>query len=296
MSFAKDRRRLAVCLLVAVGVAVLAAATAGSAAPHRAAAARRLTALAALAKLPVKGRAPKTGYSRDQFGDGWASVDGCDERDRILQRDLTHKRIGSDGCRVLSGVLRDPYTGRTVRYVRGASEVDVDHVVALSDAWQKGAQRWSRYRRESFANDPLELIAVDASVNRAKGDGDAATWLPPRKAFRCAYVARQVAVKRRFGLWVTAAERNAIRRVLARCPNQRLPTGGLVPVFSTPAQPPVSKPPMSKPSPSKPAHVRVFQNCTEVRAAGLAPILRGTALYNANRKLDRDGDGVACEE
>ena len=185
-------------------------------------------ALTALAALPVKGRAPKTGYSREQFGEGWASVRGCDVRDRMLARDLVGKTFEPGGdCAVASGLLHDPYTATAIRYERGgASEVDIDHVVALSDAWQKGAQQWSDGKRRSFANDPLNLLSVDASANRAKGDGDAATWLPPNKRFRCTYVARQVAVKRRYGAWVTRAEHDAIARVLARCPGQRLPRSG----------------------------------------------------------------------
>ena len=262
--------------------------------PRRATAARDGTALAALAGLAVKGRAPKTGYSREQFGDGWASIAGCDTRDRILRRDLTRKRYESDGCRVSRGVLFDPYTGQVVRYVRGGgSEVDVDHVVALSDAWQKGAQPWSYRKRVTFANDPLELLAVGASVNRAKGDGDAATWLPPRRAFRCTYVARQIAVKRRYGLWVTAAERNAMRRVLASCPRQRLPAAAALPAPSISVAAP--SPPQQTAPVSRAGKVRVFKNCAAVRAAGLAPIRRGTALYDANEKLDRDKDGLACE-
>ena len=184
------------------------------------------TAAAALARLPVKGRAPKTGYSREQFGDGWIDIGGCDTRDRILTRDLTAKTY-LDDCRVESGTLADPYTGERVHYTRGgASEVDVDHVVALLDAWQKGAQQLAPATRVAFANDPLELLAVDSHTNRSKGDGDAATWLPPNKAFRCAYVSRQVAVKTKYKLWVTPAEKDAIGRVLATCPGQKLPKPG----------------------------------------------------------------------
>ena len=180
-------------------------------------------ALDALQALPIKGRAPKTGYARERFGDGWATVDGCDTRDLVLRRDLTRTRYAGD-CEVLSGRLRDPYTTRDIAFVRGgASEVDIDHVVALSDAWQKGAQSWTAKRREAFANDPLNLLSVDAAANRRKGDGDAATWLPPNKAFRCAYVARQVAVKHKYDAWVTQAEHDAIARILARCPGRRLP-------------------------------------------------------------------------
>lgn len=185
------------------------------------------SALAQLATLAVKGRAPKTGYDRSLFGQAWADVDrnGCDTRNDILRRDLTalEPPSGSHRCRVLSGMLHDPYTGRSVAFVRGqstSSQVQIDHVVALSDAWQKGAQKWSTPRRTSFANDPLNLLAVDGPTNQQKSDGDAATWLPPNKAFRCPYAARQVAVKARYGLWVTGAERDALVRILASCPGQ----------------------------------------------------------------------------
>ena len=187
--------------------------------------ARRGSALAAVSHLEVKGRAPKTGYSREQFGDGWASLDGCDTRDRILARDLRAKsfRSATRRCVVLSGRLADPYTSATIMFARGgASEVDIDHVVALGDAWQKGAARWPHAERVAFANDPLNLLAVDASANRQKGDGDTATWLPANKSFRCAYVARQVSVKLKYALSVTAAERDAMRRVLGKCPTQRV--------------------------------------------------------------------------
>ena len=187
----------------------------------------RGTALAVLTTLKVKGRAPRTGYDRDEFGSGWASVNGCDTRQRILVRDLRHETFEAGSrCDVHDGALADPYTATSIEFVRGgASEVDIDHVVALGDAWQKGAQQWTYARRVALANDPLNLLAADASANRQKGDGDAATWLPANKSFRCAYVARQIAVKRRYRAWVTAAERDAMRRVLTRCPDEPLPAG-----------------------------------------------------------------------
>lgn len=112
-----------------------------------------------------------------------------------------------------------------MKFVRGHSKVDIDHVVALSDAWQKGAQQWDRTKRTDLANDPLNLLAVDSSTNRSKGDGDTATWLPAYKPSRCPYVARQVAVKKKYALWVTGAEKDAMKRVLSGCPSQKLPTG-----------------------------------------------------------------------
>lgn len=175
--------------------------------------------------LPVKGRAPKTDYSRAQFGNGWAVRDGCDTRNVILHRDLKNVVVGED-CKVLSGTLQDPYTASTVEFKRGSGtsdDVQIDHVVALSDAWQKGAQQLSTAEREQLANDPLELLAVDGKTNQEKGAGDAATWLPPNKAFRCIYVARQIAVKAKYRLWVTQAEHTAIRQILGSCPGQRLP-------------------------------------------------------------------------
>ncbi|MFD4834350.1 HNH endonuclease family protein [Streptomyces uncialis] len=188
------------------------------------------SAVAAVDELAVKGRAPRTGYDRDRFGSPWVDTDsnGCGTRDDILRRDLTEVRSGGgDRCRVMSGTLaEDPYSGRDVAFRRGASRVDIDHVVALSDAWQKGAAKWDRGKRVAFANDPLNLLAVGSRPNRAKGDGDTATWLPPNKAYRCAYVARQVAVKRKYRLWVTVPERSAMRRVLDGCPSEPLPKGG----------------------------------------------------------------------
>lgn len=180
----------------------------------------------ALDKLEIKGRAPKTGYTRTQFGDGWTRTSGCDTRNIILNRDLTNVAVGQD-CKVQSGTLNDPYTGKTIAFKRGAGtsdDVQIDHVVALSDAWQKGAQALSPAEREALANDPLELLAVDGAANQAKSDGDAATWLPENKAFRCEYVSRQIAVKAKYRLWVTQAEYDAMKRVLQACPGQKLPT------------------------------------------------------------------------
>lgn len=175
--------------------------------------------------LLIKGRAPKTGYNRSQFGDAWTDDvnvagghNGCDTRDDILRRDLVD--VSSNGCIVFSGILNDPYTGTTVDFLRGegtSGEVQIDHMVALSDAWQKGAAQWDPARRQDFANDPRNLQATIGWINKQKGDADAATWLPPNKSYRCVYVARIVDVKHVYGLWVTQAEHDAIARVLDQC-------------------------------------------------------------------------------
>lgn len=185
-------------------------------------------AIDALRTLPVKGRAPKTGYSRAQFGHAWADEDhnGCDTRNDILRRDLqvTATKPGTHGCVVLAGTLQDPYSGDSMHFERGehSADVQIDHVVALSNAWQTGAFLLTPQKRQALANDPLNLLAVQGRLNQQKGDGDAATWLPPRKSIRCAYVSRQIAVKRRYGLWVTPPERDAMARILGTCPQQAL--------------------------------------------------------------------------
>jgi Protein of unknown function (DUF1524) len=191
---------------------------------------RSTDAVTVLATLPVKGRAPRTGYARDEFGPSWSDIDrnGCDQRNDVLARDMTGETFkpARRPCVVLTGTLRDPYTGRTISFVRGqgtSEAVQIDHVVALSDSWQKGAQRLPAATRLKLGNDPLNLLAVDGPTNQSKGDGDAATWLPPVTSYRCAYVARQVAVKAKYALWVTTAERDAIARILRGCPGQKLP-------------------------------------------------------------------------
>lgn len=178
----------------------------------------------ALESLEVKGRAPKTNYARAQFGDGWSTVNGCTTRNIILHRDLENSVVDEE-CRVVSGTLQDPYSGEVIQFSKEkSSEVQIDHVIALSDAWQKGAQNLSKETRMQLANDPLELLAVSEKQNQAKSDGDAATWLPKNKMFRCEYIARQIAVKKKYSLWVTEAEKSAMQAVLSGCPNQALPS------------------------------------------------------------------------
>ena len=194
--------------------------------PTQSASANEPTALAVLNQLEVKGRAPKTGYSRAAFTH-WSDLnrDGCDSRNEILKRDLTQIvfKTGTRDCKVMSGQLLDPFSGKTLIFSSSKSTVDIDHLVSLSNAWQTGAAYFDKKTRESLANDPLNLLAVDAKLNRQKGDGDAATWLPPLKSFRCEYVAIQVAVKAKYLLWITSAERDTILKVLDNCPGQLIP-------------------------------------------------------------------------
>ena len=178
-------------------------------------------AVEVLEKLAVKGRAPKTGYARTEFYNGWPTVEGCSLRQRIIRREFGESAV-LDGCTVVAGEFDEPYTGehQVFHDKTEVSKIQIDHVVALSDAWQKGAQYMDYSVRNELATDPLNLLAVDGSANQQKSDGDAATWLPSNKKFRCQYVARQVSVKYKYSLWVTEAEKEAIGRVLENCPNE----------------------------------------------------------------------------
>ena len=281
-------------------------------------------ALALLETLSIKGRAPKTGYDRDQFGTAWSDVDrnGCDTRNDMLKRDLNEEtfRAGTGNCLVLTGILDDPYTASSIDFLRGQKtswKVQIDHVVALSDAWQKGAQQLSAGQRLAFANDPINLQATDGPTNSSKGAGDAATWLPPNNSFRCEYVARQISVKSTYSLWVTQAEHDAMARILSNCADIMVPTNQKSPepvpepvapappppAPAAPAEPapvvpvvpivpvaPVVPPP---PPPAAPPAAVFYKNCTAARNAGAAPVRLGDAGYA--RHLDRDGDGVGCE-
>ncbi len=245
----------------------------------------RTTALAALAAVAVKGRAPRTGYDRDNFGAGWVDVDrnGCDTRNDILARDLTDVVLAQGGCRVTSGVATSPYTGETIPFLRGNDTsplVQIDHLVSLSNAWQTGAQQLSQEQRIALANDPINLLAVDQRSNGQKSDGDTATWLPANRSFRCSYVARQVSVKATYRLWVTKAEREAMRRVLTTCPDEKAVVSTLPITSAAPAEAPGRSP-------------QLYDTCAAARAAGAAPVRQGDPGYG--RHLDRDGDGVGCE-
>lgn len=251
----------------------------------------------------MKGRAPKTGYNRAEFGSGWGSITGCTTRDRVLRRDLTEVRVsvGSGECTIVGGKLRDPYTAEQITVTnKTVDEIDVDHVVALSDAWQKGAQHWSRARRVAFANDLLVLLATDQSVNAAKGDGDAATWLPPKRSTRCTYVARQISIKARYKLWITAAEKQAMARILATCPRQKTIGEAAAQKPKDPRVDAVDPRPAPRPKPKaapKPESRGLdprFDTCRDANAAGYSDYVRGQdAEYEWYD--DRDDDGIVCE-
>lgn len=184
--------------------------------------------LEAIKELPVKAAITQR-YHRQAFGKAWADENhnGCDTRNDILHRDLkdVETKPGTHHCVVLSGTILDPYTGRFIYFKRGpfSAKIQIDHVVALGNAWRSGAAQWNEKQRQEFANDPLNLLAVEGKANEDKSASSAAQWLPPNKGFRCAYVARQVAVKRKWHLWVSSQEKKAMLNVALSCPEQPLP-------------------------------------------------------------------------
>jgi hypothetical protein len=210
---------LAVVVALALGAATApsrAAPTSGSSVPRWV-----RTAVNRLAKLTVAPAGTMTGYSRAKFGRAWQDVDRnrCNTRDDILHRDLKPFTLkpGSD-CVVVSGDLDDPYTGKVIHFVRGvatSSTVQIDHVVALAAAWRTGAATWRAHRRLFYANDPDVLLAVDGPANNAKSDSDASEWVAPK--YSCRYVAQQLAIKKKYTLWLTQAEHDRMAVVLTSC-------------------------------------------------------------------------------
>ena len=177
-----------------------------------------------LAQLTVADAADGSTYEREeQFYSSWPSIEGCSLRQRIIKRDFASATLDEDNCTVIAGLYTDPYSGEEREFHEKSAisrGVQIDHVVALSNAWQTGAQNLSADARYALATDPLNLIAAGAEANQDKSDGDASEWLPPNRAFRCEYVARQIAVKYKYHLWVTEPEHAAIITVLTDCPAQ----------------------------------------------------------------------------
>ncbi|RBP99256.1 HNH endonuclease family protein [Bifidobacterium xylocopae] len=227
-------------LLIALVLAVVVGITVGLVLPRLSPQVSRMTggytatgdAAQTLGSLPVVDR-PRVHrhYNRDSFGfkqtddDG----DGCNIREDVLARDLKNVRYTTQGgCKVASGTLQDPYTGRTIPFTRGvrtSSAVQIDHVVALENAWRSGAADWDQARRYRLGNDPYNLLAVDGPSNQEKGSASADYWLPPRAEYHCDYVARQIGVKAKYGLSVTGREKDAMLAVLHSCPGQPVPSG-----------------------------------------------------------------------
>ncbi|MET9486812.1 HNH endonuclease family protein [Nocardia sp. NPDC006630] len=184
-----------------------------------------LHAQADLDRLTIAWNRNWESYERNAFGPGWSGrggepvlSDGCTAREDVMKRDLTEVKLAeSNSCMVLSGVLNDPYAGEQLPYDRfQASDIEIDHVVALGDAWRSGASDWDAERRQYFANDVGNLLAVQKQANQDKGSKTPDQWRP-RAQFWCEYARRWVAVKSRWGLTVQATEKSALADMLGAC-------------------------------------------------------------------------------
>ncbi len=178
-------------------------------------------ALAALDRIDVA-TSLAGGYDRDRFGSGWATTNGCDTRNRVLNRDLINisHRAGTSGCIVETGTLQDPYTGKTINFVRGvgtSNAVQIDHVVAVASAWRLGANAWTDAERRAFYNDLDNLLAVDGPTNSSKGDSTLGEWQPPNSAAHCAYAITYIEVTYEYDLALTYGDVAYARELLPTC-------------------------------------------------------------------------------
>jgi len=168
----------------------------------------------ALESLTIAEHHSMTGYSRDRFPHWRKAGSNCDVRDTVLARDGTD--IKKDGCNVTSGVWVSLYDNVTVTV---ATQVDVDHMVPLANAWRSGADKWDDNKRGDFANDldRPQLLAVTASSNRSKGDQDPSQWKPPSPTYWCQYAKNWIIVKSFWKLTITKAEKSALAEMLGTC-------------------------------------------------------------------------------
>lgn len=164
---------------------------------------------------------PPEKYNRvEQFGPAWKDVDhnGCDTRNDILARDLRDISGRRNACVITAGHLPDPYSGTWIDFSKkDASKVQIDHVVALENAWQSGAYKLTQEDREALANDPNNLLAVNGHDNMAKGSKSADQWMPPNADYACTYASKQVQIKSHYALTVTSSEKQALADALATC-------------------------------------------------------------------------------
>ena len=267
-----------------------------------------LTAPAAQAlDLPLTVAADQlSGYERSLFKH-WidADKDRCDTRREVLIQEAVVIPKLSSSCALIGGKWISSYDAlATTDY----STLDIDHMIPLSEAWRSGAWKWSPAQREAFANDLTDsrvLIAVTASLNRQKGDQDPSTWLPPEN--KCTYVSNWIAVKVRYSLTVDPSEANALTSLVSQCNITSISafslsayaiTAGINPItLTSPANTPTSAPTANPSATPEFSKVVKYSTCAKARAAGVTPIVRSKnqSLYNLNKALDRDKDGVACE-
>lgn len=270
-------------VIAAVAAAMIIVPTASVAStPSADAATRKVSATVLLNQLPVTAERNRPTYARTKFKH-WtdADRDRCNTRAEVLMAESQKRVTRTSPCTVRTGSWTSRYDNK--RFTR-ASGLDIDHVVALKEAWESGASSWSAARRQGFANDlgyGPSLMAVSATTNRSKSDRDPAQWMPRRS--RCWYASHWVAVKWRWDLKVDRTEKAALKRQLASCSSRSRtvvkPSKGKSAVVARPRTPTGNDP--------------RFGTCSEAIAAGYGPYRRGSVEYDWYR--DGDKDGVVCE-
>ncbi|ROV70330.1 HNH endonuclease family protein [Streptomyces globisporus] len=208
-------RRLSVVAATAALAATSALFTAPSAQAAMPTPVSAATARTYLGQFTVGAEGSSSGYSRDKFPHWITQSGACNTREVVLKRDGTNVQQDSS-CAAVSGSWYSPYDGATWS---AASDVDIDHMVPLAEAWRSGASGWTTAQRQSFANDLTrpQLIAVTDNVNQSKGDKDPAEWMPPRSSYKCIYVRAWVHVKKQYNLSVDSAEKSALQSALNGC-------------------------------------------------------------------------------
>ncbi|SCG77893.1 HNH endonuclease family protein [Micromonospora inositola] len=213
--FPRARRQAAAVAVAALAGACLAVVNAQPASATPPGIPSKATAQSQLNALTVAAQGSTSGYSRDLFPH-WITISGsCDTRETVLKRDGTSVVVNSS-CAATSGRWYSPYDGATWT---AASDVDIDHVVPLAEAWRSGASSWTTSKRQSFANDLTrpQLIAVTDNVNQSKGDQDPSTWQPPLSSYRCTYSKMWITVKYSWGLKLQSSEKSALQSMLNTC-------------------------------------------------------------------------------
>lgn len=252
-----------------------------------------------LAALRVTKETHVATYQRTKFA-VWndADRDGENTRAEVLKAESRITASVNRNGTVKGGKWIGAYDNTVITK---ASRLDVDHMVPLAEAWMSGAATWSAKRREAFGNDlgyGPSLIAVSLSSNRSKGASDPAEWMPKASSYACPYVKQWIAVKYRWHLTVDPAEKSALLTSLATCATNTVAKPGKPDVAALVAKkaptPKPKKAPSSGSSSGGSSPSAYYANCAAVRAAGAAPLRAGQPGYETPR-LDRDGDGVACE-
>lgn len=287
------RPRIAARLVVLFVAAVLAV---SNGAPANAATTVSGTGLKLLARLATAPEHPD-GYDRALFIH-WSDADrdGCSTRSEVLIAESRTTARRGTGCSV-AGSWRSAYDGVTTTT---ASRFDIDHVVALKEAWDSGAWGWTSARRKAYANDLGDwrsLRAVSAASNRSKGDKDPAQWLPPLKSFRCTYARDWVVVKVRWNLSVDALERAALKRILAGCP-ERTATVAVIPATISTSPPSPTPTPTPTPAPGGACDPNYAGYCVPIVSYDLdcADIRHRVSVVGVDiHGFDSDRDGIGCE-